>query len=547
MLVESILAPVARLGIIMAVVRHVKLASGRPGARKRPAERTALNAVIIGGKGILDKASSILDSLSSMNVDLRLTGVVCMRKQDLPERVGTDVDVHLVSNYRKFVREHPPDLVILATRNRRLHQDLLRIVPTKTRILDSFALEALQNLKRVSGQLGTTEKKLHTVEVMKQVLMAGSEVSTMVIDENFRVVDINNIILTKTRMTRKGCLGRACHWVINRSMEPCFRMGGRCPATEVFETGRSTHSVKEERREDGSTRYYTISTYPLPEDEEGRKSVLIVWKDVTTGLARVLDRQARNMRQNFTHVLHQDKMTALGKLAAAAVHDINNPIQGILTFAKLMKEALDTNSISAEQIQRFRTYLELIATESSRCGEILKSLLSFARLGTLQKSAVELNPLLDEILLLIGNRLELQGIVLTRVMPDGVPAVHGDRNQIKQVLLNLMLNSVEAMPEGGVITVSVETGHNSDRVKVTVSDTGTGIPKAVQPQVFEPFVTTKEIGKGVGLGLSVAYGIVAQHGGMLEMQSEEGKGTKFVVTLPAYRMSRQEPGIDRRS
>ena len=527
----------------MAVVRQKKLPSGKAAASRRHAERPALNAVIIGGKGILDKAGSILDSLSPMNVDLRLTGVVCTRKQDLPEHAGMDARVPVVSHYRKFLREHPPDLVILATRDRRMHQDLLRIVPTKTRVLDSFALEAFQNLKRVSGQLGTTEKKLHTVEVMKQVLMAGSEVSTMVIDENFRVVDINNIILTKTKMSRKGCLGRACHWVVNRSMEPCHRLGGGCPALEVFQTGHSTHSVREERRDDGSTRYYTISAYPLPEDEKGRKSVLIVWKDVTTGLAQVLDRQARNLRQNFTHILHQDKMTALGKLAAAAVHDINNPIQGILTFAKLMKETLDTNKISPDQIQRFRTYLELIATESSRCGEILKSLLSFARLGTLQKTAVELDPLLDEILLLIGNRLELQSIAMKRVVAGKPPAVHGDRNQIKQVLLNLMLNAVEAMPEGGVITVAIQTIHNPDRVRITVSDTGTGIPKAVQPQVFEPFVTTKEIGKGVGLGLSVAYGIVAQHGGLLEMQSEEGRGATFVVTLPAYRRGRLEAEI----
>jgi two-component system, NtrC family, sensor kinase len=526
----------------MAVVPQKERATGRPLRSQTAEKKPSLKALIIGGKGISDRAPGILNALSPMNVDIHLVGVAHVRNAPGPEGLETPSRIPVVSNYRKFLREHPPDMVIVASRDRRLLREILTIVPAKTRIFDALALETFESLKKVTGQLGTAEKKLHTVEMVKQVLMAGTEVSTMVIDETFRVIDINNVILRRTRMPLKGCLGSPCHWVIHRNLEPCFRTGGVCPAKKVFRTGHPAHSVREDRREGMSSRYYTVSAYPLPEDEQGKKCVIMVWKDVTTGMAHVLDRQARDLQQNFSSILHQDRLTALGKLAAAAVHDINNPIQGILTFAKLMSEALEKNTITFEEVRRFKTYLDLIATESSRCGQILKSLLSFASLGTLEWSAVFLGPMLDEVLLLVGNRLELQGITLERVIPDSLPPVHGDRNQIKQVLLNLVLNAVEAMPGGGGITVSARMSTLPDNVRITLTDTGPGIPKELQPHVLEPFVTTKEFGKGVGLGLSVVYGIVTQHGGSLEVQSEEGRGSVFSVTLPAYRT--KSPGND---
>src|SRR5208283_2809773 len=131
-------------------------------------------------------------------------------------------------------------------------------------------------------------------------------------------------------------------------------------------------------------------------------------------MAPLLDRQAESIRKNFLHFLHQDKMVALGKLAAAAVHEINNPIQGILTFSKLMISTLNQETIPPEEVPKFRRYLELIASESSRCGQILRNLLSFARQGELEKDFFDIHELLEELFLLTGNRMELQGITLNR-------------------------------------------------------------------------------------------------------------------------------------
>jgi signal transduction histidine kinase len=511
---------------------------------KKAPDKRFLKVLMIGGKTALTKCRDILDALRPMGFDLSLIGVVCLTKNCAPNPGSAAPDFPVFHDYRTVIQTEAPDLVVLTTSDRRLFRRLVQIVPSHTRVLDSFALDAFQTLKKVSGQLGTAEHKLRSVQLMKEVLMAGAGVSIMVIDEDFRVLDINNAILRKTHMTRQGCLGRTCHWLINRRIEPCHLRGGGCPAVEVIRTGRSTHSVREEERDDGTSRYYTISGYPLGEDERGKKCVFMVWKDVTRGLAPVLDRQAKHMRQDFSQVLHQDKMIALGKLAAAAVHDINNPIQGILTFSKLMRSTLDNDSLSAGDIEKFRSYLDLIASESARCGQILRSLLSFARLGNLQKSPVFLSPLLDEIEMLVGNEMELQGITLKRVIAQDLPPIYGDRNQIKQALLNLILNSIEALPDGGFITVSADFPSNGEYVRIAVSDTGPGIPESMEGHLFEPFVTTKEFGKGVGLGLSVVYGIVTQHGGTIEMQSASGKGATFVLSMPVVNKTPDKNGCE---
>ncbi len=509
-------------------------ADGLQKPAKKARAKKSLKVLIVGGKSVPAKSREIMESLTPMGFDFNLIGVVCLGRKcdcnpDDPELVFP-----LFRDYRKIIQEGAPDVVVVASRSRKLFKHLVEIVPDRTRLLDLLALEALRSLKRVTSRLGTTQSQLRSVQIVKEVLMAGTGISIMVIDEDFCVLDINNSILRRTHMSRRGCLGRTCHWVIRGAMEPCLK-GGGCPAVEVFRTGSSTHRLREEAREDGTRRYFTVSAYPLVDDEHGKKCVLMVWKDVTRGLAPVLDRQAKHMRSDFSHVLHQDKMVALGKLAAAAVHDINNPLQGILTFSKLMRGMLNGESLSAQDMDKCRKYLDLISTESARCGQILRRMLSFARLGNLQKTAVLLPPLMEEIEMLVENEMQLQGIRLEYNISETAPLIFGDRNQIKQALLNLVLNSIEAQPNGGLISVSAEAAMNPNFVTVRVSDTGGGIPKSVEGSIFEPFVSTKEFEKGVGLGLSVVYGIITQHNGSIEMQNDEGKGATFVLSLPAFK------------
>lgn len=504
------------------------------------ASQTLLKVLIIGGKEALEKSDDILDSLNTMGFDLDPLGIVYRKPEKLSQARRVRHDIPILEEYDSLIQEKKPDLIIVTSQDHELRKHLVTIIPPETRILGSFAVDVLRILKKVSAQLGTAQSKLQSVELVKEVLMAGSEVSIMVVDEDFKVLDINRAILDRTKMARKACLNRPCHWVIHRFMEPCHLKGMHCSVLEVVRTGRSTHSVREEIRTDGSQRYFTVSTYPLKQNEYGKKSVLIVWKDVTKGMTPVLDRQAHSIRKDFSFVVHQDKMVALGKLAAAAVHEINNPIQGILVFSKMMRSALEQETLSSEEMDRFKTYLDLIAGESARCGQILRNLLSFARQSDLEKSFFDLDMVLEEILLLTGNRMELQNIKLRKRVSRNLPPVFGDRNRIKQAILNLVLNSVEAMPDGGVLRVSASLYPDAEHMRIRVSDTGGGVPKKLHSTLFEPFVTTKADGKGVGLGLSVVYGVIAQHGGSVELESEEGKGASFILTFPISKQSPEE-------
>jgi two-component system NtrC family sensor kinase len=176
--------------------------------------------------------------------------------------------------------------------------------------------------------------------------------------------------------------------------------------------------------------------------------------------------------------------------------------------------------------------LEVIIRETTRVREIVRGLLDFARESPSRKVALDINEVIRTTMKLVRSQKEFDKVVVVENLIDGLPAVWGDKNQLQQVLLNLSLNACEAMPVGG--TLAIGTAAHDSQVRITVSDTGCGIPPEHLKQIFDPFFTTKPVGKGTGLGLSVSYGIVQQHGGILEVESELGKGSLFTINLPRF-------------
>jgi len=228
-----------------------------------------------------------------------------------------------------------------------------------------------------------------------------------------------------------------------------------------------------------------------------------------------------------------EKLASLGRLAAGVAHEINNPLTGVLTFAHLMKEKPNMDRQDQED-------LDLIIHETSRAADIVRGLLDFARERAASKEALYINDVIQKTIRLIRNQKLFDHIVIEEELACDLPQVEGDMNHLQQVLLNLSLNACEAMPSGGKLTIRSQLA--DDCVVVKVIDTGTGIKPQYRDHVFEPFFTTKQAGKGTGLGLSVSYGIVAQHGGTLEFDTQEGRGTTFVITLPALGDQFKEEG-----
>jgi two-component system NtrC family sensor kinase len=233
-------------------------------------------------------------------------------------------------------------------------------------------------------------------------------------------------------------------------------------------------------------------------------------------------------------IIHMEKMASLGKLAATVAHELNNPLAGILTYAKLVEREIGRGEVgrevAPEERDELRRYLAFIQKESSRCGDIVKNLLLFARRSGAQLALQHLNPILEQSLMLVNHHIAMAGIRLETRPLAGDDELVCDADQLKQALVALLVNAVEAMPEGGTLAVRAEGEPGG--VRIAVADTGVGIPPDVLPHIYEPFFTTKEGGSGVGLGLAVAYGIVEQHGGRIEVASELGRGTTFEVHLP---------------
>ena len=221
------------------------------------------------------------------------------------------------------------------------------------------------------------------------------------------------------------------------------------------------------------------------------------------------------------------KLAAVGEMAAAIAHELNNPLTSVTGFAEL---ALSDISEGSET----RKDLEIVMREAGRARDVVRRLLDFARQSESTRARASLNDVVEDVVALSRHLIHTSGVTLTLNLEESLPWVLVDVNQMKQVLLNLIHNALQAMPNGGDLTIATEATSRGGRewIRVSVSDTGVGIPKADQTRIFEPFYTTKGDQGGTGLGLSVTYGIVTDHGGQIDVESQPGAGSKFSVWLP---------------
>jgi two-component system NtrC family sensor kinase len=256
---------------------------------------------------------------------------------------------------------------------------------------------------------------------------------------------------------------------------------------------------------------------------------IVTW---TKTLEDRVDQKTRELRSAHDHILQQEKMASLGKMAAVVAHEVNNPLSGILTYAKLLRKWVGTGQTGHEKREDAMQCLELIASESRRCGDLIKNLLTLSRTSPMNVRSTDLHEVIDRCLLLIKHQMELGGVDLQLKLAKDMPRVPCDPEQIEQVLLALIMNAIDAMPQGGNLWLETRLNPDETEAVIQVRDDGAGIADDVLPHIFEPFMTTKETGRGVGLGLAISRGIVERHSGRIEVESQLGRGTTFTVTLP---------------
>jgi two-component system, NtrC family, sensor kinase len=246
-----------------------------------------------------------------------------------------------------------------------------------------------------------------------------------------------------------------------------------------------------------------------------------------------VEEKTRELTSAQEQMIHVEKMTSLGKMAAVVAHEINNPLSGILTYSKLLRRWLEKiATIEDERRKEMYDCLRLIESESKRCGDLVKNLLTFSRTAPLNIDGHNLNEILHRCQMLVQHHLEHCAINLEVDLDPQLPLVQCDGAQIEQVFLALTMNAIEAMPHGGNLWYRTRSLPASGQVSVQIRDDGAGIPDDAMKRLFEPFFTTKEGGKGVGLGLAISKNIVERHRGAIEVESQLGRGTTFYIFIP---------------
>jgi signal transduction histidine kinase len=356
----------------------------------------------------------------------------------------------------------------------------------------------------------------------------------VVLDPDFTISEANEPYLKAVGKSKGEVIGAHCYEITHGLSVPCSSLQPElgCPLVETLRSGNSAHVIHEHPSVDDQPTYCDMVTYPVRNQTGEIVRVIEIWRDITEELSSRWEGRVKEMKANLRKLVQEDRMISLGKLVASSVHEINNPIQGLLTFSHLMQDILEEGEPSRDDLKKFQDHLSLMSSELERCGNIISGLLSFSRQTEIEYKDVDLNEVLEQVITLTHHKIEIQDIHLNVKLFSTPLIINGHLNQLQQCFLNLIFNAIEAMPKGGELSVVSDLDRAHKNAFVEIRDTGCGIPEENLEHIFDPFFTTREEGEGTGMGLSIVYGVVKNHGGNIRVESEAGKGTLSVLSFP---------------
>jgi two-component system NtrC family sensor kinase len=247
--------------------------------------------------------------------------------------------------------------------------------------------------------------------------------------------------------------------------------------------------------------------------------------------------KSEELKKAQVRLILVEKIASLGKLSAVVAHEINNPLSGILTYAKLCLKIIQNPSLSPGETNSLVQFLTVIKDETRRCGEIVKNFLIFAKKDFGKWTEESLHKIINDGIQLVKHNMEIKELELVQELAEGNDIIYCDASGIQHIFVALFINAIDAMSKGGKLKVKTSLLDSSNEVQIIISDTGSGIPKEILPNIFEPFFSTKE---STGLGLAVVYGIIQQHKGEIEVESKPNEGTTFIINLPKRPFKVQE-------
>ena len=249
-------------------------------------------------------------------------------------------------------------------------------------------------------------------------------------------------------------------------------------------------------------------------------------------IVKILERYDQEFKKQQKQIMRAERLAAMGQLAAGVAHEINNPLGGISNCLKLISTKINKPNPEPKDFQDSIKYLQTSEQELNRCIWIVRNFLSFSKRPNLKPVAANINSVIQELIALIEPQAKVQNILITKKLSLDLPQIKVDAQQLHQALMNVILNSLEAMTHGGELKICTEYDRRDKMIKIDIVDTGVGIPEENLPRLFEPFFSTKPEGKGTGLGLPIVYEIIDEHNGSIEVESSLGKGTIFTIKLP---------------
>lgn len=380
--------------------------------------------------------------------------------------------------------------------------------------IDHCKLGFFRELQNKIEELEQTNQKLLAKRSDMQAVLDGITDLMLVLSEDLVVTQAN--LIAEKWFPNKKIIGAKCYELFNNQCS-C----PECPTQKAMNEQRVVKDVLTYTVE-GNLRQYDVVAAPMAHDKNGDPRVLVVKRDVTL---------EKNYQMKYAQA---EKMATVGTLAAGIAHEISNPLTSISGFTQGLQRRVGklVGKIDDELLQDFEEYTETIMAECHRCRDIVKTMLTFSRPQESTRTIVRLNQCVGDILFILQHHLKYHHNIqaITRLDP-ALPSILGDESQLKQVIINLVINAFDAMKDGGsleIVTRKVE-GRN---VELSIKDSGSGFSKDIEEKLFDPFFTTKNVGKGIGIGLSTCYNIVNNHQGNIIAKNNKDKGASFIVTLP---------------
>ena len=412
--------------------------------------------------------------------------------------------------------------------------ELIRQRPRGIGIIEHNLSWFLRQFYHMNQQLKTSQNRAMLEKMSSDFLIQQSNAAVVMLNTDYTIVEANEAYLKAVGKTKQEVVGAHCYEVSHGLSSPCMDLHAHvsCPMEESLRTGKSAHVIHEHPTGRNHPQFCNMVTYPLKGKDGQILRIIEIWRDITDQIAFSWERRLKALKDDTKRVIQEDRMISLGKLVASCVHEINNPIQGLLTFSHMMKEILEEKKPGKKDLDQFKHYLTLMARELERCGDIVSGLLSFSRASGGDHVPVDVIGVIQQVVDLTQHKMELGSISLTFAAPDQPLMIRGDINQLQQCFLNLVFNAIEAMPSGGELLITLAALKPEKKIQVRVRDTGTGIETQDLDAVFDPFFTTKPPGEGTGLGLSIVHGVVRDHGGNITVESRPGEGTLFCLDFP---------------